>query len=152
MSVRQPSYHNSLPGVRHSFTQNRGNAFGTRQFRLLPIFSKKRRYLSFEKGDEDTIMEAALEAGAEDVVTYDDGAIDVHTAWEEMGAVARRAGAAGLKADAAEVSMIPSTKADMDAGRRRSCVASSIDMLEICDDVQEVYHSSGISDGLAATL
>ena len=60
-------------------------------------------------------MEAALEAGAEDVVTYDDGAIDVYTAWEEMGAVRDALEAAGLKADAAEVSMIPSTKADMDA-------------------------------------
>ncbi len=78
------------------------------------LFSKK-GVISFEKGDEDTIMEAALEAGAEDVVTYDDGAIDVYTAWEEMGAVRDALEAAGLKADAAEVSMIPSTKADMDA-------------------------------------
>lgn len=67
--------------------------------------------ISFEKGDEDTIMEAALEAGAEDVVTYDDGAIDVYTAWEEMGKVRDALEAAGLKADSAEVSMIPSTKA-----------------------------------------
>lgn len=55
-------------------------------------------------------MEAALEAGAEDVVTYDDGAIDVYTAWEEMGKVRDALEAAGLKADSAEVSMIPSTK------------------------------------------
>jgi transcriptional/translational regulatory protein YebC/TACO1 len=53
----------------------------------------------------------ALEAGAEDVVTFDDGAIDVYTAWEEMGAVRDALEAAGLKADAAEVTMIPSTKA-----------------------------------------
>lgn len=51
-------------------------------------------------------MEAALEAGAEDVVTYDDGAIDVYTAWEEMGKVRDALEAAGLKADSAEVSMI----------------------------------------------
>lgn len=60
--------------------------------------------ISFEKGDEDTIMEAATEAGAEDVVTYDDGAIDVYTAWEEMGKVRDALEAAGLKADSAEVS------------------------------------------------
>ncbi len=54
--------------------------------------------ISFEKGDEDTIMEAVLEAGAEDVVTYDDAVrIDVYTAWEEMGKVRDALEAAGLK-------------------------------------------------------
>lgn len=52
-------------------------------------------------------MEAALEAGAEDVVGYDDGAIDVFTAWEEMGTVRDALEAAGFKADSAEVAMIP---------------------------------------------
>ena len=114
------------------------------------LFSKK-GVISFEKGDEDTIMEAALEAGAEDVVTYDDGAIDVYTAWEEMGAVRDALEAAGLKADAAEVSMIPSTKADMDAETAPKLLRL-IDMLEDCDDVQEVYHNGEISDEVAATL
>lgn len=79
-------------------------------------------------------MEAALEAGAEDVVTYDDGAIDVYTAWEEMGKVRDALEAAGLKADSAEVSMIPSTKADMDAETAPKLLRL-IDMLEDCDDV-----------------
>ena len=95
-------------------------------------------------------MEAALEAGAEDVVTYDDGAIDV-TPPEEMGAVRDALEAAGLKADAAEVSMIPSTKADMDAETAPKLLRL-IDMLEDCDDVQEVYHNGEISDEVAATL
>lgn len=95
-------------------------------------------------------MEAALEAGAEDVVTYDDGAIDVYTT-EEMGAVRDALEAAGLKADAAEVSMIPSTKADMDAETAPKLLRL-IDMLEDCDDVQEVYHNGEISDEVAATL
>ena len=114
------------------------------------LFSKK-GVISFEKGDEDTIMEAALEAGAEDVVTYDDGAIDVYTAWEEMGKVRDALEAAGLKADSAEVSMIPSTKADMDAETAPKLMRL-IDMLEDCDDVQEVYHNGEISDEVAATL
>lgn len=97
------------------------------------------------------IMEAATEAGAEDVVTYDDGAIDVYTAWEEMGAVRDALEAAGLKADNAEVSMIPSTKADMDAETAPKLLRL-IDMLEDCDDVQEVYHNGEISDEVAATL
>ena len=59
--------------------------------------------------------------------------------------------AAGLKADAAEVSMIPSTKADMDAETAPKLMRL-IDMLEDCDDVQEVYHNGEISDEVAATL
>lgn len=88
-------------------------------------------------------MEAALEAGAEDVVTYDDGAIDVYTAREEMGKVRDALEAAGLKADSAEVSMIPSTKADMDAETAPKLLRL-IDMLEDCDDVREVYHNGEI--------
>ena len=70
-------------------------------------------------------MEAALEAGAGRLVTFDDGAIDVYTAWEEMGAVRDALEAAGLKA--AEVSMIPSTKVDMT--RNRAKLLRLIDML-----------------------
>ncbi len=134
--------------VRHAFTKTGGN-LGT-DGSVAYLFSKK-GVISFEKGDEDAIMEAALEAGAEDVVTYDDGAIDVYTAWEEMGAVRDALEAAGLKADNAEVSMIPSTKADMDAETAPKLLRL-IDMLEDCDDVQEVYHNGEISDEVAATL
>ncbi len=75
--------------VRHAFTKTGGN-LGT-DGSVSYLFSKK-GVISFEKGDEDTIMEAALEAGAEDVVTYDDGAIDVYTASGRDGRCARRAG------------------------------------------------------------
>ena len=134
--------------VRHAFSKTGGN-LGT-DGSVSYLFSKK-GVISFEKGDEDAIMEAALEAGAEDVVTFDDGAIDVYTAWEEMGAVRDALEAAGLKADNAEVSMIPSTKADMDAETAPKLLRL-IDMLEDCDDVQEVYHNGEISDEVAATL
>mgnify|MGYP000994019683 CR=1 FL=1 len=123
--------------VRHAFTKTGGN-LGT-DGSVAYLFSKK-GVISFEQGDEDAIMEAALEAGAEDVVTFDDGAIDVYTAWEEMG-----------KVRDAEVSMIPSTKADMDAETAPKLLRL-IDMLEDCDDVQEVYHNGEISDEVAATL
>lgn len=125
--------------VRHAFSKCGGN-LGT-DGSVAYLFSKK-GVISFEKGDEDTIMEAALEAGAEDVVTYDDGAIDVYTAREEMGKVRDALEAASLKADSAEVSMIPSTKADMDAETAPKLLRL-IDMLEDCDDVQEVYHNGG---------
>ena len=81
----------------------------------------------------------------------DGSAIDVYTAWEEMGKVRDALEAAGLKADSAEVSMILSTKADMDAETAPKLMRL-IDMLEDCDDVQEVYHNGEISDEVAATL
>lgn len=133
--------------VRHAFTK----PVATRALTVLLLTCSAKGVISFEKGDEDAIMEAALEAGAEDVVTFDDGAIDVYTAREEMGAVRDALEAAGLKADNAEVSMIPSTKADMDAETAPKLLRL-IDMLEDCDDVQEVYHNGEISDEVAATL
>ncbi|MTD39442.1 YebC/PmpR family DNA-binding transcriptional regulator [Erwinia sp. CPCC 100877] len=137
--------------VRHAFSKSGGN-LGT-DGSVAYLFSKK-GVISYdaEAGmDEDTVMEAALEAGAEDVVSYDDGAIDVYTAWEDLGAVRDALEAAGLKPSAAEVSMIPSTKADMDAETAPKLLRL-IDMLEDCDDVQEVYHNGEISDEVAATL
>lgn len=135
--------------VRHAFTKTGGN-LGT-DGSVSYLFSKK-GVISYAPGqDEDSVMEAALEAGAEDVVAYDDGAIDVFTAWEEMGTVRDALEAAGLKADTAEVAMIPSTKAEMDAETAPKLLRL-IDMLEDCDDVQEVYHNGEISDEVAETL
>ncbi|KAA5996902.1 YebC/PmpR family DNA-binding transcriptional regulator [Pantoea sp. M_5] len=135
--------------VRHAFTKTGGN-LGT-DGSVAYLFNKK-GVISYAPGqDEDAVMEAALEAGAEDVVSYDDGAIDVFTAWEEMGSVRDALEAVGLKADTAEVSMIPTTKAEMDAETAPKLLRL-IDMLEDCDDVQEVYHNGEISDEVAETL
>ncbi|WP_047606216.1 YebC/PmpR family DNA-binding transcriptional regulator [Rahnella aquatilis] len=135
--------------VRHAFTKTGGN-LGT-DGSVAYLFSKK-GVISFAPGlDEDVVMEAALEAGAEDIVSYDDGAIDVFTAWENLGEVKDALETAGYKADSAEVTMIPSTKADMDADTAPKLLRL-IDMLEDCDDVQEVYHNGEISDEIAETL
>ncbi|GAA0515773.1 YebC/PmpR family DNA-binding transcriptional regulator [Tatumella terrea] len=135
--------------VRHAFTKTGGN-LGT-DGSVAYLFSRK-GVISYAPGqDEDTVMEAALEAGAEDVVSYDDGAIDVFTAWEELGKVRDALDATGLTADSAEVTMIPSTKAEMDAETAPKLLRL-VDMLEDCDDVQEVYHNGEISDEVAATL
>ncbi|AXU94908.1 YebC/PmpR family DNA-binding transcriptional regulator [Erwinia persicina] len=135
--------------VRHAFTKTGGN-LGT-DGSVAYLFTKK-GVITFAPGlEEDTVMDAALEAGADDVMTYDDGTIDVFTAWENLGAVKEALEAAGLKADSAEVTMIPSTKADMDAETAPKLLRL-IDMLEDCDDVQEVYHNGEISDEVAETL
>ncbi len=135
--------------VRHAFTKTGGN-LGT-DGSVAYLFTKT-GVITFAPGvDEDAIMEAALEAGADDVQTFDDGAIDVYTAWENLGDVRDALEAAGFKADQAEVTMIPSTKADMDADTAPKLLRL-IDMLEDCDDVQEVYHNGEISDEIAETL
>jgi transcriptional/translational regulatory protein YebC/TACO1 len=68
-----------------------------------------------------------------------------------MGTVRDALEALGLKADTAEVAMIPTTKAEMDAETAPKLLRL-IDMLEDCDDVQEVYHNGEISDEVAETL
>jgi YebC/PmpR family DNA-binding regulatory protein len=135
--------------VRHAFSKTGGN-LGT-DGSVAYLFTRK-GVITFAPGlAEDDVMDAALEAGADDIVTYDDGTIDVFTAWETVGQVKDTLEAAGLKAESAEVTMIPSTKADMDEETAPKLLRL-IDMLEDCDDVQEVYHNGEISDEVAATL
>ncbi|MGK2889210.1 MAG: YebC/PmpR family DNA-binding transcriptional regulator [Candidatus Malihini olakiniferum] len=135
--------------VRHAFTKCGGN-LGT-DGSVSYLFTKK-GVISYAPGlDEDQVMDAALEVGADDVVTYDDGAIDVFTPWETFGQVKDALYRSGLKAESAEVSMIPSTNADMDAETAPKLMRL-IDMLEDCDDVQEVYHNGEIYDEVAAAL
>ncbi|OWF80816.1 YebC/PmpR family DNA-binding transcriptional regulator [Yersinia rohdei] len=135
--------------VRHAFTKTGGN-LGT-DGSVSYLFTKK-GVISYAPGlEEDAVMDAALEAGADDIVVYDDGAIDVFTAWESLGAVKDALDATGLVAEGAEVALIPSTKADLDAETAPKLLRL-IDMLEDSDDVQEVYHNGEISDEVAATL
>lgn len=135
--------------VRHAFTKSGGN-LGT-DGSVSYLFTKK-GVISYPAGlDEDTVMEAALEAGADDVVVNDDGSIDVFTSPEDFGSVKDALDAAGLEAEMAEVSLIPSTKAELDLETAPKLLRL-IDMLEDCDDVQEVYHNGEISDEVAATL
>lgn len=107
--------------------------------------------ISYQGVDEDTVIEAALEAGADDVEVNDDGSIDVYTQWEEFGQVKDALDAAGLEAVNAEVTMIPTTSAELDEDTAPKFM-KLIDMLEDADDVQEVYHNADISDELAQLL
>jgi transcriptional/translational regulatory protein YebC/TACO1 len=94
---------------------------------------------------EDKVMEVALEAGAEDVVTDDDGAIEVLTTPADFEAVKNALEAAGLTADMAEVTMRAENSIDLtaeDAARMQKL----IDVLEDLDDVQNVFHNASISE------
>ncbi len=134
--------------VRHAFGKCGGN-LGT-DGSVAYLFSKK-GVLSFEGQDEDALMDAALEAGAEDVVGNEDGSIEVYTSPEEFGNVIDALEAAGFKAANAAVTMVPSTEAELDAETAPKLLRL-IDMLEDLDDVQEVYHNGSISDEVAAGL
>ena len=134
--------------VRHAFSKSGGN-LGT-DGSVAYLFEKK-GVISYQDLDEETLMEAALEAGADDVEVNDDGSIDVYTQWEEFGQVKDALDAAGLEAVNAEVTMIPTTSAELDEETAPKLMRL-IDMLEDADDVQEVYHNADITDELAALL
>ena len=134
--------------VRHAFSKSGGN-LGT-DGSVSYLFSKK-GVITFENVDEDTVMNVALEAGADDVISNDDGSIEVYTTPNDFGVVLDALEAAGLKPSDASVTMIASTEADLDAESAPKLLRL-IDMLEDLDDVQEVYHNGAISDEVAALL
>jgi transcriptional/translational regulatory protein YebC/TACO1 len=96
-------------------------------------------------------MEAALEAGAEDVISYDDGAVDVMTIPENYLAVKDALIAAGFEPDNAEVTMQAATMAELDADDAEKMMRL-IDRLEDLDDVQNVYSNADISDEIMEGL
>jgi YebC/PmpR family DNA-binding regulatory protein len=135
--------------VRHAFTKHGGN-LGT-DGSVAYLFTKQ-GVISFEPGaDEDRIMEAALEAGAEDVVSNDDGSIDVITAPETFSAVKDALAAAGLDTERAEVTFNASTYTEPDQETAERLL-KLIDILEDLDDVQEVHTNADISEEILAAL
>ncbi len=139
----------TVSGVRNAFTKSGGN-LGT-DGSVSYLFTK-RGVLSYAPGtDEDILMEAALEAGAEDIVSYDDGAIDVFTSPVDFYMVKEALDTEGFVADNAEIAMIAATKAELDLDTAQKFMRL-IDTLEDHDDVQEVYHNAEISDEVMASL
>jgi len=139
----------TVSGVRNAFSKSGGN-LGT-DGSVAYLFTK-RGVLSYAPGiDEDALMDAALEAGAEDVVSYEDGAIDVFSDPIDFYLVKEALDAAGFVADNAEIAMIASTKAELDADTAEKFMRL-IDTLEEHDDVQEVYHNAEISDEIMENL
>ncbi|MCU8082391.1 YebC/PmpR family DNA-binding transcriptional regulator [Shewanella sp. SM23] len=139
----------TVSGVRNAFSKSGGN-LGT-DGSVSYLFTK-RGVLSYAPGtDEDALMEAALEAGAEDIVSYDDGAVDVFTDPVDFYTVKEHLDKAHFVADNAEIAMIASTKAELDLETAEKFMRL-IDTLEDHDDVQEVYHNAEISDDVMASL
>ncbi|MEY3637972.1 MAG: hypothetical protein RIR68_1105 [Pseudomonadota bacterium] len=129
--------------VRHAFSKHGGN-MGTEG--SVAFQFKHCGQLIFAPGtSEDKVMEVALEAGAEDVITDDEGAIEVLTSPADFEMVKNALEAAGLNAEMAEVTMRAENTVDM-VGDDAAKMQKLLDILEDLDDVQNVFHNATISE------
>jgi YebC/PmpR family DNA-binding regulatory protein len=131
--------------VRHAFSKFGGNlgADGSVAYMFAHV-----GLLSYPSGaNEEAIMEAAIEAGALDIVVDPDGSIEVIAEPDEFEAVRDAMIAAGLEPEAAEVTMRPETRAAVDSEVGESLL-KLLDMLDDLDDVQQVYWNADIPDEL----
>jgi YebC/PmpR family DNA-binding regulatory protein len=129
--------------VRHAFSKYGGNlgAEGSVAFQF-----KNCGQLIFAPGtNEDKVMEVALDAGAEDVIADEDGAIEVLTSPTDFEAVKLALEAAGLVPDIAEVTMRAENSIEL-TGEDASRMQKLLDVLEDLDDVQNVFHNAEVSE------
>ncbi len=127
--------------VRHVFSKYGGN-MGT-EGSVAFQFKHCGQLLLAPGTSEDRVMEVALEAGAEDVITGDDGAIEVLTAPGDFEAVKNALEAAGLKPEVAEVTMRPENVIELE-GDDAARMQKLLDAMEDLDDVQDVFHNAGL--------
>ncbi len=129
--------------VRHAFSKHGGN-MGTEG--SVAFQFKHCGQLVFAPGtSEDAVMEVALDAGAEDVITDDDGAIEVLTGPTEFEAVKAALEAKGLKPEVAEVTWRAENPIEL-AGDEAARMQKLLDVIEDLDDVQDVYHNALIGE------
>ena len=133
----------TVADVRHAFSKYGGN-LGT-DGSVAFLFRHVGQIVFAPDSDEDKVMEAAIDAGADDVVTDDDGSIEVLTAPHDFLAVKDALAKAGLKPAFAEVIMKPVTEVDM-RGEDAQRMQKLLDALESLDDVQDVYTSAAIEE------
>jgi YebC/PmpR family DNA-binding regulatory protein len=128
--------------VRHAFSKHGGN-MGTEG--SVAFQFKHCGQLIFAPGvSEEKVMEVALEAGADDVITDDEGAIEVLTPYTDFEKVRNALSAAGLTPEMAEVTMRADNMIDL-AGEDAAKMQRLLDILEDLDDTQDVFHNAAIS-------
>jgi YebC/PmpR family DNA-binding regulatory protein len=127
--------------VRHAFTKYGGNLGATGSVAFL--FRHCGQLLFAPGTSEDRLMEAALESGADDVITHEDGSLEVVTDPYEFTRVRTALEKAGLKAELAEVTMKPSSETAM-SGEDALRMQKMLDVLESLDDVQDVYTTAAL--------
>ncbi|MFT5350661.1 MAG: YebC/PmpR family DNA-binding regulatory protein [Planctomycetota bacterium] len=135
--------------IRHAFAKSGGN-LGT-DGSVAYLFTKI-GLISYPSGmDEDVLMEAALEAGAEDIVSNEDGSIDIVTAADDLVNVKEALIASSHEPENAEITMQASTSCSLEQKTAESMIRL-LDMLEDLDDVQKVYSNADISEEILALL
>lgn len=129
--------------VRHALSKNGGN-LGT-DGSVAFMFKHCGQFVFAPGTSEDQVMEVALEAGAEDVITDDEGAIEVITAPADFEAVSQAFESAGLTPEVAEITMKPLNETVL-AGEEGQKMQKLLDMLDDLDDVQQVYTTAVIEE------
>ncbi len=139
----------TVADVRHAFAKFGGNlgADGSVNY----LFNHVGQLLFPSQSDEESVMDAAIEAGAEDVIVDDDGSIEVLTEPADFEQVRDGMRAAGLPAETAQVTMRASTSATLEAKEAVSMI-KMLEMLEDLDDVQDVYSNADISEDVLAEI
>lgn len=135
--------------VRHAFTKSGGN-LGT-DGSVAYLFTKRGEISLKNIKDEELVMEVALEAGADDLVTQANNSMDVITTVDSYLSVKEALIEAGFAIDNAELTMAASTEVDLDIDAAEKLLRL-IDMLEDLDDVQEVFSNAKISDEVMQAL
>ena len=139
----------TVADVRHAFTKCGGN-LGT-DGSVAYLFSKVGE-LSYAPGvDENQLMEAAIEAGAADVVSYEDGSADVITDADDFSEVKQKLTDRGLAPQQSGVTMRPSTMVAL-AAEDAQRMMKMLDMLDDLDDVQQVYSNADIDEEILAAI
>jgi len=127
--------------VRHAFSKAGSELAASGSVAYL--FEKKGQIIFSSDIDEDTLMEEALDAGADDIVNHKDGSFEVLTAPEDFMTVKEALEQEGLLAEHAEIAMLPSTQTDLDLDTAVKALRL-IDRLEDLDDTQNVYTNAEI--------
>lgn len=133
----------TVADVRHAFSKFGGN-MGT-EGSVAFMFKHCGQLYFAPDTDEDALMEAALEAGADDVITDDDGGIEVLCHPNDFSEVKDALESAGFKAELAEVIMRPDNENELE-GEEAEKMQKLLDALENIDDVQEVYSNVSIEN------
>ncbi len=133
----------TVADVRHAFTKNGGN-LGT-DGSVAFLFTHCGQLIFAPGSDENGLMEVALDAGAEDISTNEDGSIEVITAANDFVSVKQALEAAGYKSEFAEVTMKPNIEVVF-SGDDGVKMQKLLDALENLDDVQEVYTTAAIEE------
>ncbi len=133
----------TVADVRHAFSKAGGNLGQTGS--VAYMFSSLGVLIYSPEHDEDEVMEAALDAGAEDVIVADDGSIEVLTADEDYVAVKQAMIDAGLEPEDSDLTMRASTNTELELEDAQK-VLRLVDLLETSDDVQDVFYNADIPE------